>query len=283
MLFRAFRYRAGMSKFTLGDAEIHYDLTGDPSPQTLALIPAWAWIPRLWAVCRRRWPWSARCSRMTCAASAAAAGGGAAITVPSLADDVAAMLDHLRIRRAHICGVSFGGKVALDFARRYPDRTLKLILAATHGPAMLYNRLVLQSFEILLHRLPGGVRRGAAAHAYSPAWMRDNPAAMEKMEALRIPSLELMAVMRGAGAAAQAWLPDLPPDFAAPPTLILCGARGCDQPAGGFAGAACRDPRFAAGFAAGRGHSLFAEAPRECRRAILEFPIQPRMNTDKHG
>ena len=99
-----------MSKFTLVDAEIHYDLTGAPSPQTLALIPGMGMDSRLWGGL----PASLAMERAVLTYDMRGVGrssrGGAAITVPSLADDVAAMLDHLRIRRAHICGVSFGGK-----------------------------------------------------------------------------------------------------------------------------------------------------------------------------
>ena len=43
-------------------------------------------------------------------------------------------LDALQIERAAICGVSFGGIVALQFAARRPDRTSALILVSTPGP-----------------------------------------------------------------------------------------------------------------------------------------------------
>lgn len=47
------------------------------------------------------------------------------------ADDIAALLQHLGIQRAHILGSSLGGCVAQVFADRYPDRTQTLLLAAT--------------------------------------------------------------------------------------------------------------------------------------------------------
>ncbi len=53
---------------------------------------------------------------------------------PSLStfvDDVAALLDELRIERANILGASFGGFVALEFALRFPDKVDKLIMACT--------------------------------------------------------------------------------------------------------------------------------------------------------
>lgn len=47
------------------------------------------------------------------------------------ADDLAALLDHLRIPRAHIAGISYGGEVAQAFALAHPDRVRSLVLADT--------------------------------------------------------------------------------------------------------------------------------------------------------
>jgi len=44
--------------------------------------------------------------------------------------DIAALLDHLGERSAHILGLSRGGMIALDFAIEYPDRTRSLVVAA---------------------------------------------------------------------------------------------------------------------------------------------------------
>ena len=48
---------------------------------------------------------------------------------------VARALDEQRIDRAIICGVSFGGVVAVRFAATRPERTAALVLASTPGPA----------------------------------------------------------------------------------------------------------------------------------------------------
>jgi pimeloyl-ACP methyl ester carboxylesterase len=46
-------------------------------------------------------------------------------------DDVLAMLDHLKIDKAHICGLSMGGYATLCVGIKYPDRALSLTLAGT--------------------------------------------------------------------------------------------------------------------------------------------------------
>jgi 3-oxoadipate enol-lactonase/4-carboxymuconolactone decarboxylase len=52
----------------------------------------------------------------------------------SYADQVAAALDQAGVARAAICGLSFGGLVALRFAASRPERTDALVLASTPGP-----------------------------------------------------------------------------------------------------------------------------------------------------
>lgn len=49
-------------------------------------------------------------------------------------EQVAAALAEKRIDRAAVCGVSFGGVVALRFAAAFPERTAALILASTPAP-----------------------------------------------------------------------------------------------------------------------------------------------------
>lgn len=48
----------------------------------------------------------------------------------SHAEDLRGLLDHLGVSRAHVVGISNGGRVAIEFAIRYPLRTAGLVLAA---------------------------------------------------------------------------------------------------------------------------------------------------------
>jgi pimeloyl-ACP methyl ester carboxylesterase len=49
------------------------------------------------------------------------------MTVENLSDDVAALLDHLKIQRADIIGYSLGGCVALQTAVRHPEKVRKVV------------------------------------------------------------------------------------------------------------------------------------------------------------
>ena len=51
------------------------------------------------------------------------------ITLATFADDLRALLDHLRIESAVVGGISMGAAVALNFALRFPGRVLGLVLS----------------------------------------------------------------------------------------------------------------------------------------------------------
>jgi 3-oxoadipate enol-lactonase len=47
------------------------------------------------------------------------------------ADDLLRLLDHLEVERAHLCGLSMGGRIVLDFYERHAERARSLILVDT--------------------------------------------------------------------------------------------------------------------------------------------------------
>jgi 3-oxoadipate enol-lactonase len=52
-------------------------------------------------------------------------------SVPQFASDLAGLLDHLSIERAHIAGVSMGGMISAQFACDFPERVRSLMLCDT--------------------------------------------------------------------------------------------------------------------------------------------------------
>jgi pimeloyl-ACP methyl ester carboxylesterase len=52
-------------------------------------------------------------------------------TINEMANDVVALLDHLKISAAHLLGHSMGGRIALEIALNFPGRVKSLIMAAS--------------------------------------------------------------------------------------------------------------------------------------------------------
>lgn len=61
-------------------------------------------------------------------------------TMGDMADDVAAMLDAVGVRKAVVAGISMGGMIAQQLALRHPERVAGLVLMAT-WPGLPYGKL----------------------------------------------------------------------------------------------------------------------------------------------
>jgi pimeloyl-ACP methyl ester carboxylesterase len=86
----------------------------------------------------------------------------------TMADDVAAVLDHARVDRAYVVGISLGGMVAQHVAIRHPSRVAGLVLLATTAGfphVRLPNPLVLARFLSL--PMTGQLRRNHVGSAFA--------------------------------------------------------------------------------------------------------------------
>lgn len=82
------------------------------------------------------------------------------------AEDLRKLLEHLRIDKAHILGLSLGGNVALDFAVSYPDSTNALIVAGSS----LKGFPMLPEAAALLSAIPAKARE-AGVEAARALWL----------------------------------------------------------------------------------------------------------------
>jgi pimeloyl-ACP methyl ester carboxylesterase len=86
------------------------------------------------------------------------------------ADDIAAVLNHLGIDKAHIVGLSMGGFATLHFGFRHPDRALSLVVAgcgygAEKGQRDKFRSEVAAVAAFLDEQ---GIEAFAAKYAYGP-------------------------------------------------------------------------------------------------------------------
>jgi len=109
-------------------------------------------------------------------------------TLEDMADDTAALLDHLGIERANIVGNSNGGAIAQTFAIRHPEKVSALIsMMATSGRRGLPRPSDAATEWLGRPRNPSGTREGAIEEAVetshiigSPGFERDEAAIREK-------------------------------------------------------------------------------------------------------
>jgi 3-oxoadipate enol-lactonase len=112
---------------------------------------------------------------------------GSTFALAEAADDVRALLDHLKIHRAHLVGLSMGGGFALEGALRYPERVLSLTLAS---PSIQGIKTPPEAMAAFMKGVEAYPKEGAAG--FRRAWLADplfapasaTPALRKELEAM---------------------------------------------------------------------------------------------------
>jgi pimeloyl-ACP methyl ester carboxylesterase len=194
--------------------------------------------------------------------------GPTGYAIADLADDVAALLDHLEVPRAAVLGMSMGGYTALACAIRHPRQVAALVLADTRAGADPAPMRAARDGAIARIRAAGSgpYLDGSMARLLSPS----APATLVAFLRARA---EDRAASLVAGIEALRDRPDRTGELDAIrcPTLVLRGADDQVTPA--------QDMREMAGAIAGAtfielpgaGHLAHLEAPRPFERALTPF------------
>jgi pimeloyl-ACP methyl ester carboxylesterase len=187
----------------------------------------------------------------------------------TFARDLAALLDHLGIARAALCGLSMGGQIVLEFHRLFPERVAGLVLADTFARADTP-----QVRKDRRDRADTLVRDGMAEYAHgvldsmvAPATVRDLPDV-----AAHVLRMMLAAPPQGAAAAlrGRAERPDYTAMLAriAVPTLVVVGRDDVFTPVSDARYLHERIPGADLTVVEGAGHMPNLERPAEFNRAL---------------
>ena len=190
------------------------------------------------------------------------------LSIASIAERTAHVLQKLEISRAVLLGMSMGGYVALAFAARFPERLAGLILADTRAtpdsPAALAGRA--QALETLAARGVDAYLAGSLPRLLAPD---ATPTTVARARQLAVTRAEALA----AGIRALRDRPDRSADARALacPTLVLCGAVDQVSPPAEMKDLAAEIPGARFVEIPGAGHLSHLEAPEPFHRAVLEF------------
>jgi len=122
-----------VKKIKVGDAEIAYRDVGSGNP--IVFLHAFPLNQTMWDEQVNEFSSEYRTITFDWRGFGESSPGQTDISISVFADDLAALLDHLEIDKANVCGLSMGGYAAFYFYRKYADRIKSLILCDTRAAA----------------------------------------------------------------------------------------------------------------------------------------------------
>jgi len=112
------------------------------------------------------------------------------------ADDLSALMDTLKIEKAHIAGISYGGEVAQAFVLKYPDKVQSLILIDTVSEIGAELRIIIQSWVDALKTGDAlAFFNATVPWNFSPEFIANNTALLEDAKK-RYTLLDFPAIIR---------------------------------------------------------------------------------------
>ena len=261
-----------MPQITDDNIQFHYSIEGHGAP--LVLIPrfsagAWIWFQQMSMLSR---------VFQTITFDPPGIGPSPYCERPAemrfIAEDIAALLQSLEIKQAHILGASFGGFVAQEFALTYPEmtRTLNLCCTSFGGPNHVH-----PSMEILGavtsdngFNTEARIRR-LLMPAFSPGFALNQPDQVNALVDRRLENpvderayrWQLMAAM---AFNTESRIPDL-----RIPTLVISGDSDQIVPPQNSRNLAARIPDAQLSLIKGGSHLFFLEQPREFNAVLEKF------------
>ena len=110
---------------------LFYTVTGPGSAPAIVFSNSLGTTHRMWDAVVGELSAEYRCVRYDTRGHGGSSRGSEPFEIADLADDLAALLDHLDLERVHLAGLSLGGMTGQAFAMRHPARLAGLTLMAT--------------------------------------------------------------------------------------------------------------------------------------------------------
>lgn len=122
-------------KAVINGSEVYYEDVGNPAALAIVLIHGFPFSHEMWrpqlTILESRF----RAVAYDLRGHGKSGVGDGQYTLEFFVDDLIGLLDHLKIEKAVLCGLSMGGYIALRAVERNPERIRGLILADTQAKA----------------------------------------------------------------------------------------------------------------------------------------------------
>jgi 3-oxoadipate enol-lactonase len=258
-----------------GNVVAYYELSGPPGAPVVAFANSLGTNVHVWDAQLGPFTRTFRVLRYDMRGHGLSSEGtpGRAITIATLADDLAALLDALGISSVRLVGLSIGGMVAQRFAATYPHRLDALVLCAT-GNRIGTRETWESRIATIAREGIGAIVPGVMERWFTPRAHAEQPELVAGFATMlgRTPASGYVAACLAIAAA------DLRDEDAriTAPTLVVAGAGDAVTPPA--AGAELRDAIRGAELAVidGAAHILCAEQPAAFDAAVLGFLHGPR-------
>jgi pimeloyl-ACP methyl ester carboxylesterase len=254
-------------------ARIHYVVDGDAAAEPLLLVAGqgsghvmWDPVVEDFAAAHRVVRWDHRGTGESDKPEAPP------YSIPMFATDALAVLDDLGIARAHVYGVSMGGRIAQRLAISWPDRVGAVVLGCT-TPGNVHGVPRPPDVDARMANRPTGVEesvRFMASIMVSDAWAEAHPAYLDALRARAAQPIPRHAqqLHYAASEAHEAWA-ELPSVRA--PVLVIHGTADEVNVTANGPLLAGRIPGASLHLVEGGRHGYFVEFQEEASRVVLEF------------
>jgi len=198
-------------------------------------------------------------------------------TMAMMAEDVAGLLDVLRIDAAHIFGISMGGMIAQHFALNYPQRVISLMLGCTYCggicavPIKPEALAAFADFGRINEMGPEQFVRQLMPFLFSQEFSDRHPDIVDETVAKQV---EYPILLHGLVRQGEAIMGHDTYDRLSEirlPTLVIAGDNDGLIPFENSRILASRIPKSESATVNGAGHLFFIEDPQESNKVVLSF------------
>jgi 3-oxoadipate enol-lactonase len=189
-----------------------------------------------------------------------------------LSGDLLRVLDFLGAQRAHLVGLSLGGRIARDFCLRHPDRVATLTLCNTHAG---FDDLAAEAVDAFLRARVGPLTAGKELHDLAPGLAREIvgksavPGAYERLVA-SLAAVRKHVYLRTLEASTREDR-GAPVERIAVPTLVVTSDEDAVYPPATAEALARRIPGARLAVIPGAGHVSNLGQPARFNQAVLPF------------